>query len=244
MPPPTDKSTTRRTILGPATRFMPFMDEHSVAKLPSLALSAYGRSIRALRQFTVKFLIRESELRHRENRPTKWTKLRSIPACIDEGNKPLRTASQPPLSLREVFAFFELAVLCLLATSTGCASSHDSLPPPSKNTIEGIWQGEMTNSRESKTKIGLLVFRSDEHLKGSYYCEDNSATCLNNNTTGTVSGSLNSTNFQVTLRDSSLCRFSGSISENHASGRYSCYMGGELIDHGSWELHQADAIEN
>ena len=192
----------------------------------------------------MKLLTKETELRHRESRPTKRTKLRSIPACVDEVNKPLRTAFRARLLLREIFAFFELAVFCLLATSTGCASSHDSLPPPSKNTIEGIWQGEMTNSRELKTKIGLLVFRSDEHLKGSYYCEHNSATCLNNNATGTVSGNLNSTNFQVTLRDSSLCRFSGSISENHAFGRYSCYMGGELIDHGSWELHQADSIEN
>lgn len=146
--------------------------------------------------------------------------------------------------MRKTCAIFNLSVAVLLSTAIGCATRNDHLTTRSKQSIEGMWQGNLINSEELTTKIELFVFENREHLQGSYSCARGSTTCLNGNTAGTVKSALDSSDFQVTLQDSTLCRFSGNISQARASGKYSCYLGGAVLDHGSWQLDRLDVPQD
>jgi hypothetical protein len=142
--------------------------------------------------------------------------------------------------MREICAILKLAVVALLSTVIGCATLNDHSTTRSKKGIDGMWQGNLINSEELTNKIELFVFENGEHLQGSYSCARGSTTCLNGNTAGTLKSASDSSNFEVMLQDSTLCRFFGNISEAHASGKYSCYLGGAVLDHGSWQLDRLD----
>jgi hypothetical protein len=131
-------------------------------------------------------------------------------------------------------------MLVLLMTLCACSSRSAALKKSGGNSFEGAWLGRSVNSQELTTKVRLFFFRSGGDLRGSYRCTFETTSCLNGNSDGSIDGNLNSSQFQVTLEDTSVCKFSGELSADQASGEYSCYLSGSLIDHGTWELHRTD----
>ncbi len=123
---------------------------------------------------------------------------------------------------------------------SACSSGYSPLSSHSGRSFEGFWRGRMITSNELTRKVALDVYQTGGELKGQYRCAFGSTQCLNNISAGTVSGSLDAPSFEVKLQDGTVCRFSGRFAEDQASGEYSCYIGANLIDHGSWELSRAD----
>jgi hypothetical protein len=130
--------------------------------------------------------------------------------------------------------------LILLVMLCACSSKFAALPRPADSSFEGAWLGQSVNSQELTTRVRLFFFRSGEGLRGSYRCSFETTSCLNGNNNGSIDGGLDSPRFQVTLDDTSVCKYSGKLSADHASGQYNCYLGGSLIDHGTWELSRTD----
>jgi hypothetical protein len=152
------------------------------------------------------------------------------------------------MNLRDIFASASYAfsfvdkyrALILLVMLFACSSQSAALRRPADSSFEGAWLGQSINSQELTTRVRLFFFRSGEGLRGSYRCSFETTSCLNGNNNGSIDGGLDSPRFQVTLDDTSVCKFSGKLSPIHASGKYSCYLGGSLIDHGTWELNRTD----
>ena len=130
--------------------------------------------------------------------------------------------------------------LIILVMLSACSSKFGALPRPTDCSFEGAWLGQSINSQELTTRVRLFFFRSGEGLRGSYRCSFETTSCLNGNNYGSIDGGLDSPRFQVTLDDTSVCKFSGKLHADHASGQYNCYLGGSLIDHGTWELSRTD----
>jgi hypothetical protein len=134
---------------------------------------------------------------------------------------------------------FRKIALLMLVVQVACATrTNRGVEVP--NNFEGFWRGRMANSSELTRRIDLSVIQSGKTLQGVYRCAFESTTCLNDNTSGRVSGQLGAPSFQVTLQDASVCRFSGEFASDSAGGQYSCYSGGNLIDHGTWQISHSD----
>lgn len=152
------------------------------------------------------------------------------------------------MKLRDIFGSASCALnladkykaLILLVMLCACSSKFAALPRPADSSFEAAWLGQSTNSQELTTRVRLFFFRSGDGLRGSYRCSSETTSCLNGNNNGSIDAGLDSPRFQVTLDDTSVCKFSGKLSAGHASGKYSCYVGGALIDHGTWELNRTD----
>ena len=122
-----------------------------------------------------------------------------------------------------------------ILTQVACSTIRNR-PVRVPSDFEGFWRGQMVTSRELTRNIDLSIIRNDDRLQGVFRCSFGSTTCLNDNSMGRLSGRVGAASFQVRMQDASICRFSGEFPGTKARGQYSCYSGGNLIEHGSWRI--------
>jgi hypothetical protein len=138
------------------------------------------------------------------------------------------------LSRGELLAAVALMPLALLAA---CAA-HRPIDTGSADPLadfNGIFIGDAISSDGHRTTIAFNIQRTGDSFAGDYKCAAGNANCRNQITRGWVSGSVNARSFRVSLQDGSWCRYTlGTFYLREGEGDYSCYIGGELIEQGTF----------
>ena len=146
--------------------------------------------------------------------------------------------------------FYGRATLALFAVAFAlwCCSSRRSALPNSGPTeplrdFTGVWTGTSTSSvHAAKVKITLEITRIGNDLTGLYRCAPFLASCRNGIQLGRVIGVISARTFRVALVDMSSCIFRlGDFYISAGGGEYTCYMGGNLIDHGKFEVQRRES---
>lgn len=112
----------------------------------------------------------------------------------------------------------------------------------------GVWEGTtlVTNCPVSlpsrcnaQQRVSLTVIEGDKaKLTGYYKCAYGNMTCYNLNESGKIiDGSLRDSRLtlRVLMPDGTSCFFSGNVAADAVVGGYSCYVGGSLLEQGSWQ---------
>ncbi|HZO83557.1 MAG TPA: hypothetical protein VFB33_17835 [Candidatus Binataceae bacterium] len=140
-----------------------------------------------------------------------------------------------------------MAMLAAGACSTaGGVRSTPPAAPDAPNPLAeftGIWKGTSTSSFDAaKVRISFDMQRDGEKLKGTYRCAPFNATCRNNVQRGWVKGQTTARGFTVSMEDTSWCTFlMDEFYPPVADGEYTCYMGGSVVDQGTFELKGSPA---
>jgi hypothetical protein len=132
----------------------------------------------------------------------------------------------------------------------GCALPRVAETMPALD-VSGVWEGASKVSPcgfgqqetfcNSINRITLSLVQDNSTITGSYRCEYGNAGCRHSDldragyiSNGTITGRRVSMRVMIPA-DVSSCMFYGRFSAERASGAYSCYAGGSLVEAGVWE---------
>lgn len=126
-------------------------------------------------------------------------------------------------------------------------SSHDQTAPQSRkgSDLLGIWEGTTVARNVSEpgrrgaqqlVTITLLEGQNST-ITGYYKCSYGNQTCFGQNTTGNVmAASLEGSRILINVRlpDATTCILSGEVMNSLATGGYTVYTGGGILEQGDW----------
>ena len=148
-----------------------------------------------------------------------------------------------------------LLVLLLMLIGIGASAGISHAQTPFITSVSGNWSGttrvmppcSFSSGRcNAVNKITFKFVQHGDRIKGKYTCAYGNMICRNggaDNTGKIVSGRLAENQIRLSLvipSDVSNCYYNGALtSATAASGGYTCYNGGELIEEGVWQIVRA-----
>jgi hypothetical protein len=151
---------------------------------------------------------------------------------------------------------FLTRLLCLLAVSAiGCSTQETKVPVSSATTptaltgnvadgnLSGLWTittstGGLIGMAGQTRSIKLVVRQAGDKVTGVYRCASGNALCRNGDEKGSIEGTANSNQVNLNimlLPDASNCRFTGTLDYN-GNGQYTCYLQGQIVEQGTWQV--------
>ena len=131
------------------------------------------------------------------------------------------------------------ALIALLAAGCGIGSEPAIDPGPARPLADfkGMFTGDAISNDGRRVNIALDIQATGDQLGGTYRCSAGNANCRNQITQGWVKGSADARSFRVSLQDSSWCIYTlGTFYLNEGEGEYTCYMGGSIVEQGTFGL--------
>jgi hypothetical protein len=151
-----------------------------------------------------------------------------------------------------------LAISCLLAVcAIGCSTQETKVPVSAASTpaappgnvadvnVSGLWTlktstGGLVGMAGNTRTVKLAIQQIGDKVAGSYRCYAGNSLCRNNNETGSINGNANGNRVNLNIRvlpDASNCRYTGTLDYN-GNGQYACYLQGQIVEQGTWEVTQ------
>ena len=135
------------------------------------------------------------------------------------------------------------AMIAILAASCGIGSgpATDTGPARPLEDFKGMFAGDSISNDGRRVNIAFDIQQTGGQLDGTYRCSAGNANCRNQITQGWVKGSVDARSFRVSLQDSSWCMFTlGTFYLNEGEGEYTCYLGGSIVDQGTFGLKRVE----
>lgn len=171
-----------------------------------------------------------------------------------DGDSNSRVVRQAPPSRNQLFPARNLIVLVAIVFS-GCALPRAA--PASRLPaldISGVWEGTSTvrpcgffhseSVCNAVNRITLALVQNGSAITGHYRCEFGNYICRHDNmarsgyiSSGKIIGRRMSIRIMIPA-DVSSCMFYGTFSARRATGAYSCYEGGGVVEVGIWETER------
>lgn len=134
---------------------------------------------------------------------------------------------------------------------SGCALPRAFQPRTPALDVSGVWEGASKvtpcgfTQQESfcgaVNRITLALVQSESEITGNYRCDYGNGICRDSDldragyiSRGLISGQTVSMRVMIPA-DVSSCMFFGHFTAERASGSYSCYAGGSIVEAGVWE---------
>jgi hypothetical protein len=130
-------------------------------------------------------------------------------------------------------------IIALLAAGCGIGREPSTDPGPARPLADfkGMFAGDAISDDGRRVNIALDIQETGDQLGGTYRCTAGNANCRNQITRGWVMGSVDARSFRVSLQDGSWCMFTlGTFYLNEGEGEYTCYMGGSIVEQGTFGL--------
>jgi hypothetical protein len=165
-----------------------------------------------------------------------------------------RVARQRPASRPHPHLACPLILLAAILFG-GCALSPASIPRQPDLDVSGVWEGTSTLTPcgffhsesicNAVNLITLVLSQTGSGIRGHYRCDFGNYLCRHDNmdragyiTDGRISGRKVSMRVMIPA-DVSSCIFHGDFHRDRASGGYTCYEGGGIVETGIWAVERS-----